>query len=244
MSRLMKKQDAYGQAVFNYYHGLGGSEIVERDDGYFDISGGPPSYFEEYKDWPAHQKKALRLVRGRVLDIGCGAGRVALHLQDKGHDVMALDISPLMIEVCKDRGIKNAKVLPITQIKPVLGLFDTIVMYGNNFGLFGSFKRARWLLKRFAKITTPGGRIIAESNDPYGTSLKEHMDYQKYNRSRGRMSGQLRIRIRYKKQVTPFFDYLLVSKDEMKEIVAGTGWRIAKYVDSDRSLYMVVLEKE
>ena len=36
----------------------------------------------------------MRMVRGRVLDIGCGAGRFALYLQGKGLDVTGIDLAP------------------------------------------------------------------------------------------------------------------------------------------------------
>ncbi|MHC4562684.1 MAG: hypothetical protein ACYS8X_07940 [Planctomycetota bacterium] len=58
------------------------------------------------------------------------------------------------------------------------------------------------------------------------------------------MSGQLRLRIRYKTYETPYHDYLLVSRDEMAGIVTGTGWRIAQTVDSPGAGYIAVLEKE
>ena len=248
MGKLTKQQDAYGQAMWDYLHHGRGFEIVERDDGLAAVSSGPPAYMAPFKDWPAHQKKAIRLARGRVLDVGCGAGRVALHLQNKGLDAMGIDVSPLAIKVCKQRGLKNAKTMSITQVSSKLGIFDTIVMYGNNFGLMGSFKRARWLLRRFRAITAPDARIIAESNDPYPRpghpGLRCHLDYHKWNRSRGRMGGQLRFRIRYMKHATPYFDYLLVSKDEMRQIVYGTGWKISRFFDSKGSVYIAVLEKE
>ncbi len=138
--------------------------------------------------------------------------------------------------------------MSITQISPALGTFDTIVMYGNNFGLFGSAGRAHRLLRRFHKMTSPDARIIAESNDPYprkGVAVHPvHLEYHQFNRRRGRLSGQLRIRVRYAKHVTPWFDYLLVSKEEMRRIVAGTGWRVARFFDTGKSLYVAVLEKE
>ena len=131
MARLKKCQDAYGQAMHDYYHGGDGYEVIERDDGYFGVSSGPPMYLAEYKDWPPHQKRAIERARGRVLDVGCGAGRVALRLQDKGLDVLGVDISPLAVEVCRKRGLKRAKVLSATQISRRLGEFDTIVMFGS-----------------------------------------------------------------------------------------------------------------
>ena len=248
MGKLKKQQDAYGQALHDHFHGKGGFEVVERDDGGIFISSGPPAYLAEYRDWPALQKRAIRLARGRVLDVGCGAGRVALYLQGKGLDAVGIDISPLAIQVCKARGLNEAKVLSVTRISRRLGVFDTIVMYGNNFGLLGSFRRARWLLRRFYSMTGPAGRILAESNDPYprpGTAgVPCHLEYHERNRRRGRMAGQLRFRIRYMTCATPYFDWLMVSKDEMRQIVAGTGWRIARLFESKPSSYIAVLDKE
>ena len=123
-------------------------------------------------------------------------------------------------------------------------------MYGNNFGLFGSFKRARWLLRRLYNMTGPSARIIAASMDPYGSNdpkerpLRCHLEYHRRNRRRGRMGGQVRIRVRYLTHATPWFDYLLASRDEMRRIVAGTGWRVSRLFDSKGSAYVAVIEKE
>lgn len=241
---LKPHQDAYGRQLADYLDGRGGGcEIVERDDGFISIGSGPPAYLAPYQKWCSSQKKAMRFVRGRVLDIGCGAGRVALHLQKKGHDVVGIDNSPLSIRVCKKRGLKKARVLSITQVAATLGTFDTIVMMGNNFGLFGSFRRARRLLKMMYRITSERGRILAESADPYNTELPEHLDYHKRNRTKGRMSGQLRIRIRYNKLATPWFDYLLASRDEVRQILDGTGWEVPRFIDGPGPTCIMVLEK-
>jgi SAM-dependent methyltransferase len=210
---------------------------VERDDGYFGVSSGAKLYFSEYKDWPQREKEAMKHVKGRVLDIGCGAGRHALYLQKKGFDVLGIDNSPLAIKVCKLRGLKKARVMSITQINFKRGSFSTVLMFGANFGLFGSFNRARRLLKRFYRITSDDALIIAESSDPYKTDNPDHLEYHKFNRRRGRMSGQLRIRIRFKKYIGNWFDYLIVSKEEMKKIIEGTGWKVKKFIDSKGSLH-------
>lgn len=241
---ISKMQDAYGREIYDYLHKGHSVEIVERDDGWVDISAGAAHYFAPYEAWLPFEKKGIKYVRGRVLDIGCGAGRVMNHLESKGHEVTGIDNSPLAIKVCQELGLQDVHVLSITQASRArLGLFDSIVMYGNNFGLMGSFKRARWLLKRFHSMTTDRGRIIAASTDPHETDIPEHLWYHKYNRRRGRMPGQLRIRIRYRKYMSPYFDYLLVSKKEMMAIVKNTGWQISRFVDSNSAWYVAVLDR-
>lgn len=84
-------KDAYGQEVWAFFQGKKSYEIVERDDGYIDFSGGAPAYFAEFKDWPKIQKQAVKFVKGKVLDVGAGAGRVSLYLQKKKLDVVAID---------------------------------------------------------------------------------------------------------------------------------------------------------
>lgn len=239
------KKDAYGQEVWAHLNGKESYEVVERDDGFIGLSGGAHAYFADFKDWPKHQKQGIKLAKGRVLDVGTGAGRVALYLQKKGHKVTAIDNSPLAIIVCKKRGVKDARALPIEKIgvfKP--NTFDSVVMYGNNFGLPGNPKKAKTLLNKFHQITTPKALIIAESTNPYKTDDPVHLSYHKFNRGRGRMAGQLKIRIRFRNYISDWFDYLLVSKEEMKDILKGTGWKVRKFVDSEKFTYIAVIEKE
>jgi SAM-dependent methyltransferase len=236
-------QDAFGHALMDFYRGIGGWAVVERDDGYIDSSEGIDIYFAGYKMWPTHQRRAIELAKGRVLDIGCGAGRHALYLQAKGLDVTGIDESPLAIRVCRERGLQRARVASITRIPSNLGVFDTILMLGNNFGLFGSQRRARWLLRRLRGLTSDNGRILAESHNPFATKNAFHRRYQKSNVSRGRMRGQVRIRLRYQSYVTKWFDYLLVSRKEMQGITRGTGWKITRHIESGGPLYIAVLEK-
>ena len=237
-------QDAHGRAMQDFLTRQRGYEIIERDDGFIGLSGGPAPYFTDYRDWSAHQKRAMRFVKGRVLDIGCGAGRACLYLQGRGHEVTGIDVSPGAIDVCRQRGVRDARVLSITRVSAGLGRFGTILMLGNNFGLFGSFKRARWLLRKLRGITGEGARIIAESLEPYATDEACHLAYHELNRGRGRMAGQLRIRVRYQTYATAWFDYLLVSQDEMKSILDGTGWRLARTLEGNRGIYIAVIEKE
>lgn len=242
---LTDNQDAYGHLLSDYHNGRENVEIVEREDGFIDTSRlGPFNYFAEYEDWAEHQRLAIQYATGRVLDIGCGAGRHCLHLQEQGHDVLGTDNSPLAIQTCRSRGLKNAKVIPITQLSSKTGTFDTILMMGHNFGLVGNYKRAKWLLRRFASMTSDTAKIIAETMDPYQTTEPGHLAYHQFNRDRGRMSGQLRLRIRYRQHTTPWFDYLFVSKREIEDILEGTPWQVEHYIDAANTpTYVAILAK-
>lgn len=242
---MKPEKDAFGQGVYDFYRGEPVIEIIERDDGYIGTSRGPAAYFFTAEEWTENQTAVLPLIQGRVLDVGCGPGRVALHLQERGFEVVGIDNSPLAIKTAQLRGVQDARLLSITRAsRRTLGVFDTIVMFGNNFGLFGNPRRAKWLLRRFYGMTTENGRILAESRDIYQTDNPEHLAFHERNRQLGRLPGQLRLRVRYKTMIGPWFEYLMVSPEEMAEIVAGTGWHIAQIVPREDGVdYTAVLEK-
>ena len=101
--------DAYGQQLLAQYLSKQMTvEIIERDDNYIDTGSDPGLYFSEYRQWSPLEKRAIKLAKGRVLDVGCGAGRHALYLQAKNFDVVGIDNSPGAIRVCKLRGLKRA----------------------------------------------------------------------------------------------------------------------------------------
>jgi SAM-dependent methyltransferase len=239
---LDDREDAFGRMLLDAFEGRGAVEIVERDDGFIAASATPLLYMSPFRRWPAHHRRAMRLVRGRVLDVGAGAGRVALHLQERGHDVVSIDVSPGAVEVCRRRGVRDARVCPIEDVDESLGRFDTIVLLGNNFGLLGSRAKAKRLLRRFHGLTSERGRMLAETRDIYATDDPVHLAYQERNRRRGRMSGQIRLRIRHGLAATPWFDYLMVSRAELEGLVEGTGWKLTRTIDSDDT-YVAVLEK-
>ena len=85
----------------------------------------------------------MEFVNGRVLDVGCGAGRYSLYLQKKGFDVLGIDVSPLAVKVCRLKGVKKTQVMSIEALNFKPRSFDSVLMMGNNFSLFGSFKKAK-----------------------------------------------------------------------------------------------------
>lgn len=240
---LTDDQDAHGNAMWDELHGRPGEEICERDDGL--VESVPIAvYFEPFEAWDEAVRTAMDHVRGRVLDVGVGAGRHALHLQGRGHDVVGIDISPKALEVCRLRGLEDARGCAVTQMGPFLGPVDTVLMLGNDFGLLANPRRAPWLLGRLARLTRPEARLVVETRDVYATDDPAHLAYHARNRERGRMPGQVRLRIRYRRHATPWFDYLFVSPDEMEAILRPTPWRIREILGDDPGgQYVAILGK-
>lgn len=228
---MQPEQDAYGHAIRDYYADGEAFELVERDDGWIAPSGGPEQYFRAYEDWPPRQQVAMDHVEGRVLDIGCGAGRHSLYLQERGHEVVGIDVSPNAVQVCRNRGLTDVRELDIQSLSELEGSFDTIVMLGNNFGLIGTRETAPTRLEALADIAAPGATLLAESRDPYDTDDPDHLAYHDRNEERGRLGGALRIRVRYRRHATPWFDYLLASPGEMASILEGSPWRLGQRID-------------
>jgi SAM-dependent methyltransferase len=198
-------------------------------------------YLAEPDRWPAHDRRALDRVRGRVLDVGAGAGRAALALQERGAPVTALDISPGAIEVCRIRGVRDLVHAGVEEHAAAGRRYDTFLLLGNNLGLLEGRERAPAFLAALARMASPGAQIIAQGTDPYGTTDPVQTTYHEHNRRRGRFGGQLCLRLRYRELATPWFDYLVCSPDELAELVAGTAWRLTDIDNADAPYYLATL---
>jgi SAM-dependent methyltransferase len=238
--------DVFGRALLDWARGGTTLETLERDDGFAQIGAGPEVYLSQFGGWPAAERSSLRHLRGRVIDVGCGAGRVALDLQRRDFDVVGLDASPLAVRAAKIRGVEEAWCMPVEDLAWRVESFDSIVLFGNNFGIFGTPRRARQLLTDLAMHTRPGARIFAESTNAYcGGAPGMDRSYYRENKERGRAPGQLRLRFHYGDMVGPWFNWLYVSRSEMREILRGTGWHQARILGASSSEpYVAILEKD
>ncbi len=201
-------------------------ELIERSDGYLGVMDAA-RYFAAPKDWVEMSRFALGRARGRILDIGAGAGRASLALQEEGLDVVALDISQGATEVCTDRGVRSVfkgTVFDLAGTRPVP--FDTFLMLGNNLGLLGGREEAPLLLEALAAMAMPGARVIGETLNPYQTNDPRHLEYHEENRRLGRLGGQVRLRVRHLRIATPWWDYLLCTPDELETVIAPTRWEL------------------
>ena len=84
---MKKGEDGYGQMLLAALDGRDPLEIVERDDSFIEAAGDPRLYLAPFRRWHPLDRRAMRFVGGRTLDVGCGGGRVCLHLQERATGV-------------------------------------------------------------------------------------------------------------------------------------------------------------
>lgn len=240
--------DAFGMDLLAVLAGNQVFEIIERDDGNVDAVD-MHSYFTTYEQWPQFERQAIALAKGKILDLGCGAGRHSLYLQEKGFLVTGIDAAPGAVETCRKRGMNDVRLLSTREIEKLQSArFDTVILFGNNLGLLESRESGKILLRKLHALTAPDAHILGTTRDPYQTKNPLHLAYHERNRKHGRMPGQVRIRVRHERTATPWFDYLFTSKPELEEILEGTGWKVQTYIDgsepSGADRYAVVMKKE
>ena len=178
-----------------------------------------------------------------MLDIGVGAGRTALELQRRGMAVTGLDTSAGAIEVARRRGLRDTVLNTVDEYARPAARYDTFLLLGNNLGLIESRERAPVFLAALAALARPGARIIAQGTDPYGTTDPVHVAYHRRNRDRGRLGGQLRLRLRYRMLATEWFDYLICSVGRAGVAARRHPVAARRTIDTaDRPYYLAVLE--
>jgi SAM-dependent methyltransferase len=232
-------------------------EIVERDDGF--IRGMAASrYLAGPDEWAPFERRALDLAQGRVLDVGCGGGRFALALQERGLAVTGLDVSPGAVEVSRQRGLRDVLVADALDQNALdqnaldqatgswahgaaSGSYDTFLLMGENLGLLGSRKQAARFLAGLAAAASPGARILGHGADPYPTDDPVHVRYRERQHAAGELGGQMTVRVRYRDLATEWFPYLLCSPDELAGLVAGTSWELTEVDRADPVNYLAVL---
>lgn len=164
--KMQKTKDAMGSAIADYWkNGVAGRLRVFSPD--FDEDEIPvETLFRELDEMPALEQKALRMAEGRVLDVGAGSGCHSLELQDMGREVVAIDISPLSVEVMKDRGIADAREQDFWQMECAEGeKFDTILMLMNGIGIVGTVDLLPQFFAKIGSLLAEGGCVLLDSTD-------------------------------------------------------------------------------
>lgn len=217
-------EDAFGQALIARLEGRSGLPIIERDDGFIEADGS--DYFATAEDDELWSWIRPRLGE-HVVDVGAGAGRASLLMQNEGLTVIALDVSPGAIEVCRRRGVSEAFLGTVQDLALAdVGLLDTFLCLGANLGLIGHSQRSGDFFESLGRLGAPDVRLVGTMLNPYVTDVPAHLAYHAANRAAGRPAGAVRIRIRYQMTATPWFELLWASPNELDETARASGWRV------------------
>lgn len=233
-------KDVFGKALMSYYEGDKTKIRLRRDDNYLDEED-VGMYFSDYDDFPEYEKQILEYADGKILDIGCGAGRCSIHLQRRGCHVIGMDFSKLATKVSIMRGLKNCVFASAFYLPFKKNSFDSVLLMGNNFGICGN--NTEEFLRKMYSITTKNGKILAVSRNPGDTKKQEHLKYHELNRKRNRPVGLDTIRIEYKNMVGDWFELLMLSAEDLKVLCESTGWKIKKTIKGEDGVYSMMLGK-
>jgi len=228
------KNDLYGKTLLDFqkngftediktYSTLGGEDIY------------PLKYlFRGFTEMPKLEQKALQLAKGKILDVGCGAGSHSLYLQDKQQDVLAIDISKGAIETCKLRGIKNTEIQDVWKIKNQQ--FDTILLLMNGAGMCGKLNKLSDFLNHLKTLLTPNGQILLDSTDVIYMFEDEEGNFiidanQDYY-------GETQFTMEYKGQKDKPFDWLYIDFNNLQRASSFCGLKCELILQGEHYDYL------
>lgn len=198
--------------------------VVERDDGRRDKIDSAARYFEAPRS--AAEKEALRRLAGPVLDVAAGPGSYAVHLQNHGLTVTAIDTSPGAVKIAGMRGCLDARVMDLRDLEFDDGSFESIIVMGNTFGAYQNPETLPAYLAALRRLVSDRATLVTSTLDPLDTEDPGHLRYHARNRELGRPPGLLSVRIAYREQLTDWFDLWLTTREELEPIAAAMGWEL------------------
>ncbi|HLZ87894.1 MAG TPA: class I SAM-dependent methyltransferase [Puia sp.] len=222
-------KDILGQALTDYYRqGHAGKLWVHRSNGKKEEM--PVEiYFRDMTSMPELEWRALQYCRGRVLDIGAGAGSHALALQRLGLDVTALDISPLGTTLMEQRGVKKVIHQDFFLLKT--GAYDTLLLLMNGIGLAGDLDGLSLFFTRARRLLRPGGQLLFDSSDIaylYSGKPPKGPDYY----------GIIDYQYEYKRQRSDWFRWLFVDRKTLSAVAAKEGWSTEILLEDRHGQYL------
>jgi cyclopropane fatty-acyl-phospholipid synthase-like methyltransferase len=213
------------------------TNISEADD--MDVA----YLFRSYNEMPKLEKKALQLSKGKILDVGCGAGSHSLYLQnEKKLEVTPIDISENAIQACQLRGLKKAKVQNILDMDSNLhsnDKFDTILLLMNGTGIFETLPKTSRYLQKLKSLLTPNGQILIDSSDII-YMFDEDVDGSKWIPAHG-YYGELTFTISYKNQTEVPFPWLYLDYNTLQNAAFANGLQCELMEEGDHFDYLARL---
>ena len=235
---MNSKMDPMGRAIADYHKSKKASKLRVFSPMFEEDEIPLATLFRSYESMPKIERKALDIAKGRVLDVGAGAGCHSLVLQERGMDVTAIDISPLSVEAMKERGVK--KVLE-QNFFTLEGQFDTILMLMNGIGIVGTLERMPEFFKQLDRILAPGGQVLCDSSDisyVFETEdgiieLPDDMSYY----------GEHSFWIQYKDTIGEPFNWLYIDADTLREKAGRYGYAIEVIAEGEHYDYLARITK-
>ncbi|TDU39527.1 methyltransferase family protein [Gelidibacter sediminis] len=226
-------KDLFGTALLDYFNGNFSEDIVtstniSEDDEL------PLSYlFRDYQDMSKLEQQALQLAKGRVLDVGCGAGSHSLYLQNKGLEIKAIDVSKGAIEVTQKRGVKNAELISILDETEK---FDTILLMMNGTGIFQEVAKVSIYLTHLKTLLNPGGQILIDSTDI--KYMYEDDDGGYWQDLHANYYGELDYLLSYKGESEPLITWLYLDFETLATACESVGLTCELVMEGDYYDYL------
>lgn len=229
--------DLFGRAILDYQTNNAPQNLITETD-ISEADEMEVAYlFRSFKQMPKIEQKALLLSKGKILDVGCGAGSHSLHLQEKEFDVTAIDISKNAIQACQLRGLKKARVQNLLDIQDET--FDTILLLMNGTGIFGTLAQTSIYLQKLKSLLNPNGQILIDSSDII-YMFDENEDGSFYVPADG-YYGELTFTISYKNQTEEPFPWLYLDYNTLQNAAHANGMHCELIQEGDHFDYLAKL---
>lgn len=219
---LSADKDPMGAAIADYYKHHK-ADRLRVFSSLFDEDEIPvKDLFRSGKQMPLLERTALDLATGKILDAGAGSGCHSLALQEAGKEVHAIDISPLSVEVMKQRGVHNATQTNLFDER-FCESYDTILMLMNGSGIIGKLENLPAFFRKMKQLLRTGGCILMDSSDL--RYLFEEEDGSFVIDLAGDYYGEVDFRMQYKDIKGDGFDWLYIDFQTLSLYAAENGFK-------------------
>ncbi|MFW9998269.1 MAG: class I SAM-dependent methyltransferase [Candidatus Odinarchaeota archaeon] len=243
----LRPMEPYGLALLDYLEEGPDSAItisMIRDDGLIERIP-VHSFFLKTDDFSPLEKKALDHCYGSVMDIGAGAGRFSIELQNRGLTVRAIDVSPKACKVMEKLGVKDVHCVNILKYGESENeeKFDTLLLLMKGIGIVENITGLDQFLKLAHKLLNPGGQILLDSLDARFSDNPMYLAYHRANQQEGRYGGELRLQYEYKGKTGPTFRWLLLDRVMLSERSMKQGWDCKFIHKENTGMYLARLTR-